>query len=172
MKEPLLTDAPISESHDSNSTSGRPTSLRSMLPSNSSSEPHTKAECINQQSQETEQRLTIDSKFMHAKIQDISGKKIKCSSTGCIKSKDRTMLMEKKEIFNRWSEYVEDLFKDDRSKKPKIKKNIEGPTIFKEEVEAALKKMKNGKGIRPDYTPVEIIKALDNIGIDSDKKTS
>ncbi|GFO39078.1 endonuclease-reverse transcriptase [Plakobranchus ocellatus] len=108
----------------------------------------------------------MDSKFMHAKIKDVSGKKIKCSSPGCITSKDGTMLMEKMEILNRWSEYVEDLFKDDRCEKPKIKNNIEGPTILKEEVEAAIKKMKNGKATGPDNIPVEIIKALDNLGID------
>ncbi|GFO06296.1 craniofacial development protein 2-like [Plakobranchus ocellatus] len=102
-----------------------------------------KEECINQQCQEIEQKLNIDSKLMHSKIKDVSGKKIKCSSPGCIKSKDGTMLMEKNKILNRWSEYVEDLFKDDE--KPKIKKNIEGPTILEEEVEAAIKKMKNGK---------------------------
>ncbi|GFN94669.1 craniofacial development protein 2-like [Plakobranchus ocellatus] len=79
-----------------------------------------KEEWINQQCQEIEQKLNVDSKFMHAKIKDVSGKKIKCSSPGCIKSKDGTMLMEKNEILNRWSEYVEDLFNDDRYKKTKI----------------------------------------------------
>ncbi|GFO40389.1 RNA-directed DNA polymerase from mobile element jockey-like [Plakobranchus ocellatus] len=125
-----------------------------------------KKERINQQCQEIEQKLNIDSKFMHAKIKDVSGKKIKCSSPGCTKSKDGTMLMEKKEILNRWSEYVEDLLKDDRCEKPKIKENVEGPTILKEETEAAIKKMKNGKATGPDNIPVEIIKALDNLGID------
>ncbi|GFO19100.1 hypothetical protein PoB_004560500 [Plakobranchus ocellatus] len=104
-----------------------------------------KEEWINQQSQEIEQKLNIDSKFMHSIIKDVSGKKIKCSSPGCIKSKDGTMLMEKREILNRWSEYVEDLSKDDRCKKTKIKNNIEGPTILEEEVEAAKKKMKMEK---------------------------
>ncbi|GFO40610.1 endonuclease-reverse transcriptase [Plakobranchus ocellatus] len=116
--------------------------------------------------QEIEQKLNIDSKFMHAKIKDVSGEEIKCSSPGCIKSKDGTMLMEKKEILNRWSEYVEDLLKDDRCKKPIIKKKIECPTILKEEVEAAIKKMKNGKATGPDNIPVEIVKALDNLGLD------
>ncbi|GFO06913.1 endonuclease-reverse transcriptase [Plakobranchus ocellatus] len=102
---------------------------------------------------------------VNAKIKDVSGKKIKCSSPGCIKSKDGAMLMEKKEILNRWSEYVEDLFKDDRCKNPKIKKKIEGQIILKEEVEAEIKKMENGKATGPDNIPVEIIKALDNLGI-------
>ncbi|GFO39118.1 RNA-directed DNA polymerase from mobile element jockey-like [Plakobranchus ocellatus] len=51
-------------------------------------------------------------------------------------------------------------------KKPKIKKNIEGPTILKEEVEAAIKKMKNGKATGPNNIPVGRIKALDDVGID------
>ncbi|GFO04381.1 endonuclease-reverse transcriptase [Plakobranchus ocellatus] len=45
-------------------------------------------------------------------------------------------------------------------------KNIEGPTILEEEVEAAIKKMKNGKATGPDNIPVGITKALDNLGID------
>ncbi|GFO35666.1 endonuclease-reverse transcriptase [Plakobranchus ocellatus] len=105
---------------------------------------------------------------MHAKIKDVSGKKIKCSSPGGIKSTDGTMLMEKKEILNRWSEYVEVLLKDDWCKKPKIKKKIEGPIVLKEDVEAAIKKVKNEKATEPDTgrIPIEIIKALDNLGVD------
>ncbi|GFO10871.1 hypothetical protein PoB_003737600 [Plakobranchus ocellatus] len=109
-----------------------------------------KEEWINQQCQEIEQKLNIDSRFMHAKIEEVSDKEIKYSSPSCIKSKDGTKLIEKKEILNRWSEYVEDFFKDDRCKKPKIEKNIEGPNILKEEAEAAIKKMKNGKATGPD----------------------
>ncbi|GFN82262.1 hypothetical protein PoB_000876800 [Plakobranchus ocellatus] len=88
---------------------------------------------------------------MHAKSKDVSGKKIKCSSPGCIKSKDGTMLMEKKEILNRWSEYVEDLFKDDRCEKTKIKKNIEGPTILEEE---CCKKLKGRKANENRFLPL------------------
>ena len=53
--------------------------------------------------------------------------------------------MEKDEILNRWSEYVEDLFKDDRDTKPEIKTNIEGPPMLKEEVKAAINKRKREK---------------------------
>ncbi|GFO04393.1 hypothetical protein PoB_003089800 [Plakobranchus ocellatus] len=77
---------------------------------------------------------------MHPKC----GKKIKCSSPGCIKSKDGTILMEKNEILNIWSEYVEDLFKDDRVKKSKIEKNMEGSTTLKEEIKTAQPKTYNG----------------------------
>ncbi|GFN83360.1 LINE-1 reverse transcriptase homolog [Plakobranchus ocellatus] len=42
---------------------------------------------------------------------------------------------------------------------------MDGPTIFKVEVEAAIKKMKNEKATEPDNIPVEKIEALDNLGI-------
>ncbi|GFO21860.1 hypothetical protein PoB_004836500 [Plakobranchus ocellatus] len=92
---------------------------------------------------------------MHAKLEDISGKKIKCSNPGCIKSKDGTMLTEKREIYTNGQNMVKIFLKLKGAKKtPKVKKNIEGPTIVKEEVEAAIKKMKNGKGTGPDNIPV------------------
>ncbi|GFO43225.1 RNA-directed DNA polymerase from mobile element jockey-like [Plakobranchus ocellatus] len=125
-----------------------------------------KEEWINQQCQEIEQKLNIDSKFMHAKSKDVGGKKIKCSSPGCLKSKDGTMLIEKKEILNRWSEYVEDLFKYDGCKKNHNREKYRSPNYPKEDVEAAIKKMKNGKATGPENIPVAIIKALDNLGID------
>ena len=76
------------------------------------------------------------------------------------------MLMEKDEKLNRWSEYVEDLFKDDRDTKPEIEKNIEGPSILKEEVKAAINKMKKGNATGPDNIPTEVIVALEDLGID------
>ncbi|GFN86573.1 acetylcholine receptor subunit alpha [Plakobranchus ocellatus] len=55
-------------------------------------------------------KAKIDTKLMHAKIKDVSGKKTKCNSPGCIQPNDGTMLMEKKESGNtkqmilRWNE--------------------------------------------------------------------
>ena len=129
-----------------------------------------KEEWINRQCQEIEQNQCKDSKYIHTKINEVSGRNIKCNNPGCIKSKDGTMLMEKEEILNRWSEYVEDLFSDNRGTKPEIKKKIEGPCILKEEVKAALKKMKNGKASGPDNIPTEIITALEDLGIDMTTK--
>ena len=125
---------------------------------------------INEQCKEIEQNQNKDSKYMHSKINEVSGNKKKCNSSGCIKSKDGTMLMEKEEILNRWSEYVEDLFKDERGPKPEIKKNLEGPSILQEEVKAAIKKMKKGKATGPDNIPIEIIVALESLGIEMTTK--
>ena len=50
--------------------------------------------------------------------------------------------MEKEKVLERWTEYIEELFRDDRGEKPTIHKNIDGPKILKSEVRAALTKMK------------------------------
>ena len=54
------------------------------------------------------------------------------------------MLMDKSDILKRWSEYIEELFSDTRKENLVIKKNMDGPSISKEEVKAAIKKMKSG----------------------------
>ena len=97
-------------------------------------------------------------------VKEVSGKK-SCTSTNCIKSKDGTVLMDKDDVLNRWSEYIEELFKDNRGERPAIKKNKDGPPILKAEVEAAIRKMKRGKATGPDRIPIEIILTLEEMGI-------
>ena len=52
--------------------------------------------------------------------------------------------MEKEDILNRSSEYIAELYHDDRSPPPIIN-NEEGPQILEEEVKKALKKMKKAR---------------------------
>lgn len=88
-----------------------------------------------------------------------------CSSSGCIKGKDGSILLTQDQILDRWSEYIEDLFRDERGEKPNIRKNMDGPEITTEEVKAAIKNMKTGKSPGPDEIAVEMIKALDEFGV-------
>ena len=60
--------------------------------------------------------------------------------------------MDKEDVLNRWSEYI-----DNRGERPAIKKNTDGPPILKAEVEAAIRKMKRGKATGPDGIPIEKI---------------
>ena len=124
-----------------------------------------KEKWINDQCLEIEVKQNRDSKYVHSKIKEVSGKK-GCPNIGCIKSKEGNIQMNKEEVLNRWSEYIEDLFNDNREEQI-IKKDIEGLPILKQEVEAAIKKMKNGKATGPDNIPVEIIVALDDLGIEA-----
>ena len=74
--------------------------------------------------------------------------------------------MKKSDILNRWSEYIGELFDDNRLPKPNINKNIEGPSIMKDEVRQAIKSMKTNKATDPDGISVEMIQSLDELGVD------
>ena len=124
-----------------------------------------KEQWINEQCKEIENNLTVDSKYLLSKIKDIKGTK-GCTASNCIKAKDGNLLMEREDVLNRWSEYIEDLFQDDRGEKPIIKKDMDGPPILKEEVSAAIRKMKHGKAVGPDHIPIEVFAVLEDIGID------
>ncbi|GFO03062.1 hypothetical protein PoB_002956700 [Plakobranchus ocellatus] len=92
---------------------------------------------------------------MYRNIDEITGKKT-CSSTGCLKSKNGDIIMEKEKILERWEEYISELFEDQRKDHNVMKNNFAGPPIMKDEVQAAIRKMKTGKatgsdGISVDY---------------------
>jgi len=76
---------------------------------------------------------------MHWKIKEISGHRPTAFSSGCIQSKEGNIITEKHKVLETWTEYLGELFKDDRENKPTINKNLDGPAIQKSEVVSALK---------------------------------
>ena len=88
-----------------------------------------KEEWLKNECAEIEKGKETDSKAMHKRIKDLTGAKT-CSSSGCIRSKDGTIITEKDDILERWTEYIEELFRDNRGGKPEIRKNIDGPKIL------------------------------------------
>ncbi|GFS11191.1 LINE-1 retrotransposable element ORF2 protein [Elysia marginata] len=72
--------------------------------------------------------------------------------------------MEKDKILEKWSEYIKELFDNDREDIEVMKNNFAGPVIMKDEVRAAIRKMKNGKATGPDSIAVEQIEALEEFG--------
>ena len=87
-------------------------------------------------------------------------------SIKCIKSKEGTIIMEKDKVLQRWTEYITDLFHDNRGEKPIIRKNMEGPEILRSEVRAAIAKMKRNKTAGPDKIVIEMVTALEDFGIE------
>ena len=85
-------------------------------------------------------------------------------ASGCIKSKDGEVLFETDKILKRWTEYVEELFYDDRPENPIID-FLQGPDIIKAEVESALKQMSSGKAKGVDNIPTESLRALNDTGV-------
>ena len=105
---------------------------------------------------------------MHKKIKELSSHATSstCSSGGCIKSKDGTMLMEKGKIIARWTEYIQELFEDEREAMPQIRKDMDGPEILKDEVRFAIKQMKHNKACGPDNIYAELLQATEEFSVD------
>ncbi|XP_076308487.1 uncharacterized protein LOC143223898 [Tachypleus tridentatus] len=104
------------------------------------------------------------SKYMHKKISEVTGKS-PSAKTGCLKSKNGEILMDEKDILNRWSEYIGELYNDNRSLTPHIEIDTEGLPIMPDEVEHAMKKTHKGKAAGPDDIPIELLLALKEVGI-------
>ena len=88
-----------------------------------------------------------------------------------IRDKEGTLLHDKKVIQERWMEYIEELY--DKGNRPTeleigetIKEDV-GPEIIREEVIAAIADMKNNKSEGIDRIPAEILKLLEEKGLDS-----
>jgi len=60
-----------------------------------------KEKWLNQQCLEIENKLNINTRLAHQKINEITGKS-RCSSSSCAKAKNGSILMEKQDILNRW----------------------------------------------------------------------
>ena len=105
-------------------------------------------------------------KKMHDEIRELSGKRKSSPQGRCIRAVDGSMLTDRNDILNRWAEYIEELFQDDREDKPEIDKPMEGLKIMIDEVRAAMKKTKYGKTAGSDSITIETLDALANWGID------
>ena len=102
--------------------------------------------------------------LLHKQIDVITGKRTQ-TVTGCLKSKIRQVLMGKDHIVHRWSEYIKELYDDNRPE-INIQDNGEGPSIFTSEVREALRHMKYGKAPGPDNITLEELVALCDFGVE------
>ena len=86
-----------------------------------------------------------------------------------IKSSDGTVLIDEDEVKMRWSAYFEQLMnveneRVEREIGPGTERQV--PEIEREEVVAAMKKMKKGKAVGPDDIPIEAWRVLGEAGVD------
>ena len=101
-----------------------------------------KNQWLNLKCAEIEKLQNTHSSTLYKEINEMSGRKKICCSSGCLKDKNGNILMEKSDILKRWSEYIEELFEDNRVSIPQISKDMQGPCILKDEVAAAINKLK------------------------------
>ena len=70
---------------------------------------------LNEQCQLIEQlNAAHKTNLMHCQIKEVTGKKRGNGTTTYVEAKDGTIIMEKDEILDRWSEYIGELYDDDR----------------------------------------------------------
>ena len=95
----------------------------------------------------------------------ILGKQRYCSTGGYVKGKDNSIIMDTGRMLERWLEYIEELFDENREGTPEIHRAIDGPPIVPFEVRTAIKKMKRNRTPGPGGIATELIKPLDDFGI-------
>ncbi|GFO03295.1 RNA-directed DNA polymerase from mobile element jockey-like [Plakobranchus ocellatus] len=77
--------------------------------------------------------------------------------------------MDKEDILKRWSEYIEELYNDDRGPPPHISSG-DCHILMEDDMRYALSKVKSDKAPGPDDIPSELITALDEVGIKAVKQ--
>ena len=76
---------------------------------------------LNEQCQLIEQlNAAHKTNLMHCQIKEVTGKKRGNGTTTCVEAKYGTIIMEKDKILDRWSEYIGELYDDDRGEMPVI----------------------------------------------------
>ena len=118
---------------------------------------------INEQCEEVEKFRNTPR--IYEKIKEIAGKR-KSTGNSCIKTKEGSIEIEEKNRITRWNEYIAQLYHDEREEKPEIIAEKDGPEILKEEVEAALKRMKRKKAAGFDNIVVEMLTTAEKLGVD------
>ena len=103
--------------------------------------------------------------LMYERVKEVTGKKIMDKSNS-IKNDDGKVLMEAEDVKERWTEYIGELFDDDRPEHLEVRNNEEGPPILRAEVENAFEKMKRGRATADDGIAVEMLAALEDYGMD------
>ena len=98
------------------------------------------------------------------KVKELTSKNTKKKASGFIKDKNGNILFDQEEIAARWVEYITELY-DHREQMRKFEVTS-GASIMKEELQKALKSMKDGKATGPDELPAEALKPLDEHNIE------
>ena len=134
-----------------------------------------KEKWLNDQCKEIQELRYRDTPTMYQKIKQITGKKPR--SSGNLKDENNKPVLDTEEKLQVWKRFTEQLF--DEEEQPAQQQNVspnenmgspqdndDGPIILKDEVRSAIKSIKCGKAPGNDKIRIEMIKALDECGID------
>jgi len=125
-------------------------------------------QCDEVESLEKEHRT----RELHQKVKQMTDKRRHINvNSGCIKDKNGKLLFDRKDVGERWQEYIEELYDDPNRDEAPPETNCDwSPELMKEEVVNAIKLIKDGKAAGIDKVQIEHFKALEgdalNIVID------
>ena len=123
-------------------------------------------EWMDERCAEVEDLEKRDQAIMYSKVKEVIGKK-NYNRNIAIRKSDGRIAMDIGEVKERWSEYVGELYHDERPDPSEIEiEDNEGPTIMRDEVRSAMASMKTGKAVGSDGIAVEILEALGEFAID------
>ena len=117
-----------------------------------------KEEWLRERCHEMKQLERVDSRLMAEKIREITGKKRTTRST-LVKDRNGNILTERIDVLNRWREYVEGFYRDDRGEKREFDGRESGPPVLRNEIEKAVRGMKWRKAEGSDGIVVEMVEA-------------
>ena len=123
-----------------------------------------KDEWLNARCKEIEDNEKRDSREMASQIRELSGKKGMARST-VIKDRNGDILTDRADVLERWRQYVEELYSDQRGDKPEFDTIDPGPPILRGEVERAVRGMKWRKAEGSDGVVVEMVEAAGDFAI-------
>ena len=119
---------------------------------------------LNGKCDEIERLSNTDKSVMHSKIKELTGGPRNRSNIA-IKKRNGEIAMDKEEVKQRWQEYTEELFDDERLPF-ELEVSDECIPIQRSEIEGAIKQMRDGKAIGEDGVAVEMFEALGSWGLE------
>ena len=117
-----------------------------------------KSEWMTEKCEEIEQR-------MYSKIKEIKGRKQKYKNNISMKKADSTVAMEMDKVKERWNDYMQQLFRDQKPETLNLSPKDDGPTILKNEVKCAMRSMKKGKAVGEAGAGQEMILAMGEFSV-------
>ena len=120
---------------------------------------------INKQCDEIEELEKRDTQMMYERVKELTGKR-RLRTGEVIMKKNGEIAMEKQEVVDRWKEYIQELFWDERPEQLELEVEMTGPDITEDEVEKAMRRMKGGKAVGEDGVAIEMLRALDRFSIE------
>lgn len=125
-----------------------------------------KEQWLNEHCEEVEEMYKTNQHSRYGKIKELTQKR-KWNKGSAVKKKDGTVVMDAVEVGRRWSEYICELFSDERPEIDDAVESSEGLEILESEVEWAMNDFKRGKAAGSDGVKIEMLQAVRDMAVKS-----